>query len=314
MLWLNLSLIALIVSVAVAIVFARWPRGWASGRVIAVFAFQLSGILLVTWLLVAVVQPPLPPVRTRAGPTIVGGDWHQVLTAVLIAAERSFALIAVAITAGSLAGLGASFAITILGARRLLAVAPVATVFWVIPTFLLAILAQELQFLIYNYLGLRVSGGYGQVSIGQIFWAAMVLGVRPAAYIFRQTRVALDEGTTMDHVRAAQARGLPWRRVALRYIIRPTAPTLMATWVSSIRLMIGSLPLVEFFFAYPGLGYTLVLSLGIAYGNQPPAPNPDLAIALVVAMAGLLLVLESASSLLQGWLDPRLRELRLEQT
>jgi hypothetical protein len=34
-----------------------------------------------------------------------------------------------------------------------------------------------------------------------------------------------DEGTTMDHVRAAQARGLPWRRVALRYIIRPTTPT-----------------------------------------------------------------------------------------
>jgi hypothetical protein len=42
------------------------------------------------------------------------------------------------------------------------------------------------------------------------------------------------------------------------------ADALVATWVSSIRLMIGSLPLVKFFFAYPGLGYTLVLSLGTA--------------------------------------------------
>jgi hypothetical protein len=35
MLWLNLSLIALMVSLAVAIVFARWPRVWTSGRIVA---------------------------------------------------------------------------------------------------------------------------------------------------------------------------------------------------------------------------------------------------------------------------------------
>jgi hypothetical protein len=111
MLWLNLSLIALIVSLVVAIVFARSPRLWTSGRIVALFAFQLSGILLVTWLLVAVVQPPVLPGRVRAGPTNVGGDWHQVLSVVLVAAERSFALIAVAIAAGTVAGLGATFAI-----------------------------------------------------------------------------------------------------------------------------------------------------------------------------------------------------------
>jgi ABC-type dipeptide/oligopeptide/nickel transport system permease component len=232
---------------------------------------------------------------------------------VLIAAERSFLLIAVAITAGTLAGLGATFAMTVFRTQRLIAIAPVVTVFWVTPTFLFAILAQEIQFVIYNTLDLRVSGGYGTASVGQIFWAALVLGVRPAAYIFRQTRVALEQESTMDHVRAAQARGLPWRVVALRYIIRPTAPSLLATWASSVRLMIGSLPLVEFFFAYPGLGYTLLLSLGIAPGTGAGAPNRDLAIALVVAMAALLVLLESVTSLLQGWLDPRIRELRLEQ-
>ncbi|HYM50693.1 MAG TPA: ABC transporter permease subunit [Candidatus Limnocylindrales bacterium] len=313
MLWLNLSLIALIVSLAVAIVFARSPRAWASARIVALFAFQLSGIIVVTWLLIEVVQPPALPGRVTAGPTVVGGDWGQVLRAALIAAERSVALITVAIVAGSVAGLGTTFAITVFRARRLLAIAPVMTVFWVIPTFLLAILAQEIQFLIYNSLNLRVSGGYGEASIGQIFWAALVLGVRPAAYIFRQARVTLDQEATMDHVRAARARGLPWRQIALRYIIRPTAPALMATWVSSIRLMIGSLPLIEFFFAYPGLGYMLVLSLGIAYGSQQPAPNSELAITLVVTMAALLVLLESAASLVQGWLDPRIHELRLEE-
>jgi hypothetical protein len=50
-----------------------------------------------------------------------------------------------------------------------------------------------------------VSGGYGEVPIGQIFWATLVLGVRPAAYIFRQTRVTLDQESTMYHVRADAA-------------------------------------------------------------------------------------------------------------
>src|SRR5437588_2714800 len=162
MLWLNLSLIALIVSLAVAIMFARWPRLWVFGRIIALFAFQLSGILLVTWLLVAVVQPPVPLGRPTAVSNSVARDWHQVLGVALAAAERSFALIAVAITAGTFAGLGAAVAITFLRSRQLLTIAPLATIFWVIPTFLLAVLAQEIQFLIYSSLDLRVSGGYGQ--------------------------------------------------------------------------------------------------------------------------------------------------------
>jgi ABC-type dipeptide/oligopeptide/nickel transport system permease component len=313
MLWLNLSLIALIASVGLTIAFSGWARVWTSARVLALFAFQLSGILLVTWLLVAVVQPPSGPLPQVSGPTVPGGDWHQVLRATIVAAERSVALLAVAIVAGTLAGFGATTFITVFRARRLLAIVPLVTFFWVLPTFLLAVLAQEIQFLIYSTLQLSVTGGYGSASLGQIFWAALVLGVRPAAYIFRQSRVALDQETTMDHVRAARARGLPWRQIALRYVIRPTAPTLVATWVSSVRLMIGSLPLIEFFFAYPGLGYTLVLALGITYGTQTPAPNPDLAIALVVTMAALLVLLESAASLVQGWLDPRLRDLRLEE-
>jgi ABC-type dipeptide/oligopeptide/nickel transport system permease component len=313
MIWLNLSLIALIASLGLTIAFSAWTRVWASARVLALFAFQLSGIVLITWILVAVVQPPSAPLPAVSGPTVPGGDWHQVLGATIRAAERSVALIAVAMAAGTVAGFGAATFITVFQARRLLAIVPLVTIFWVLPTFLLAVLAQEIQFLIYNTFQFSVSGGYGSASLGQIFWAALVLGVRPAAYIFRQSRVTLDHEATLDHVRAARARGLPWRQIALRYVIRPTAPTLVATWVSSVRLMIGSLPLVEFFFAYPGLGYTLLLALGISYGTQPPAPNPDLAIALVVIMAALLVLLESAATLAQGWLDPRIRDLRLDQ-
>src|SRR5487761_1411781 len=79
----------------------------------------------------------------------------------------------------------------------------------------------------------------------------------------------------------------------LRHVVRPAGAGLVETAVSSIRLMFGSLPLVEFFFAYPGLGRLLLLSLGVAYGSQAPAPNADLAIASAVLLAAMLATLEA---------------------
>ena len=55
----------------------------------------------------------------------------------------------------------------------------------------------------------------------------------------------------------------------------------------------------------------LVFALGIGYQGASPL-QPDLAIALVMTLALMLLVLEAAASLLQQLLDPRLRELRTE--
>ena len=70
----------------------------------------------------------------------------------------------------------------------------------------------------------------------------------------------------------------------------------MATWSNSFRLMLGSLPLVEYFFGYPGMGRILVQSIGIHYGvgtdfARPIVYRGDIAIGLVVILALLQLVL-----------------------
>jgi ABC-type dipeptide/oligopeptide/nickel transport system permease component len=72
--------------------------------------------------------------------------------------------------------------------------------------------------------------------------------------------------------------------------------------------MLGSLPLVEFFFAYPGLGQLLLLSLGVNYGTTTQPPNPSLAIASAVLLALMLAILEAGARVLSGRLDPRLVE------
>lgn len=308
MIWLNLSLIALTVSLALPAVFSGSERIWPRVRFLAVLAFQFSGILLVSWWLVS--GAPAEPGPPTSGPAPDAGNIAQTAVA---AALRSLALLATTVIWATCSGLGAAFLITASRNRRLLAVIPLVTVLWVAPTFLIAAVVQEVQFLIYNATGTPVGGAYGTVSALQVLWAAVVLGIRPAAYIFRQARVTLDLEETADHVRAARARGLPWGRIAARHILRPAAATIASGWLSSFRLMIGSLPLVEFFFAYPGFGQLLVLSLGVGYGDSPSQPQPQLAIALVVTMAVVLILVEAVVGALQTRLDPRLRDLQLEE-
>jgi ABC-type dipeptide/oligopeptide/nickel transport system permease component len=308
MIWLNLSLIALTVSLALPAVFSGSERIWPRVRFLAVLAFQVSGILLLSWLLVS--GAPAQPGPPTSGPP---PDAANIAQTAITAALRSLALLATTVIWATCSGLGAAFLITASRNRGWLAIIPVVTVLWVLPTFLFAVGVQELQFLIYNAIGTPVGGAYGTGSALQILWAAVVLGVRPAAYIFRQARVTLDLEETADHVRAARARGLPWSRIAARHIFRPAAATIASGWLSSFRLMIGSLPLVEFFFAYPGFGQLLVLSLGVGYGDNPSQPQPQLAIALVVTMAVVLVLIETVVGMLQTRLDPRLRDLQLEE-
>jgi ABC-type dipeptide/oligopeptide/nickel transport system permease component len=99
----------------------------------------------------------------------------------------------------------------------------------------------------------------------------------------------------------------------MRYVVRPASAALIAGWLNSIRVVIGALPLVEFFFAYPGVGQMLLFSIGIHYrgvAGTPGAADPDLAIAAALFLAGLLLVLESVALSAQALLDPRIRETR----
>jgi ABC-type dipeptide/oligopeptide/nickel transport system permease component len=93
-----------------------------------------------------------------------------------------------------------------------------------------------------------------------------------------------------------------------RHIVRPAAAGLVQTSASSIRLMFGSLPLVEFFFGYPGLGHLLLASLGVASGADYQPPDPALAIASAVVLASMLAVMEALARVLTRQLDPRLEE------
>jgi len=126
----------------------------------------------------------------------------------------------------------------------------------------------------------------------------------------------LERETGEDYVRTAEAKGIEWSGVVRRHLLRAGGSALVATWSNSFRLMLGSLPLVEYFFGYPGMGRILVQSIGIHYGvgtdfARPIVYRGDIAIGLVVILALILILVETAAGGLQRWLDPRLRTLRV---
>src|SRR4029077_5173456 len=110
---------------------------------------------------------------------------------------------------------------------------------WVIPTFLLAIFAQDLQSAIYGLSGVNVSGSFGTAPPTQLIWSSAVLAVRPAAYSFRQSRILIADQSRADYVRTALAKGLGWRSVVIGHIVRPAAAGLVQTAANSVRLMVG---------------------------------------------------------------------------
>ena len=302
MLWVNLGLLCVIAAMLVGLAAAIQPRVAAVGRIMATLGLQVGGVLLVTWLLVErgqAIAHTLPP-----PPEAV----ITILVQIEVPALASFLLAVVALVLGT--GAGTAAAAFAVGARhpRIMLMLGVASLIWIVPTFLLAILAQDLQARIYNLLEVNVSGGYAQFSVGQLAWGAAVLAIRPAAYAYRQGSILIADQSHALFVRTALAKGLPWSLIVRRHIVRPAAAGLLQTASASIRLTFGSLPLVEFFFGYPGLGQLLLHSLGVASGAQPQPPDPALAIASAAVLASMLALSEALIRVLMQKADPRVAE------
>ena len=303
MLWVNLGLASIVLTLAVGLASMIRPQLWSIGRSLVPFGLQIAGVFIVTWLLVqqgqslAAALPP-PPEQQAA-------LWAQVAGP----AVASLALIAAAMIWGTAVGTGVAYLIAWRRSGRLAMVATLASLVWIVPAFLIAILAQDAQAAIYSLVGTNVSGSYGVASPAQLLWCAAVLGIRPAAYTFRQGNVLIGDQSHAQHVRTAFAKGLPWSEIVSRHVIRPAAAGLIQASINSLRLVVGLLPLVEFFFGYPGLGRLLLLSLGVpSAADQAPQPSPAVAVACAVLLALVLVIGELPLRLAARRLDPRLAE------
>lgn len=166
-----------------------------------------------------------------------------------------------------------------------------------VPSFVLGLL---LVLLFAVTLGWLPSGG--QETWRHAILPVITLGLAGAAVLARFTRSAMLEVLGQPYIRAASAKGLPWRRVVTEHAL----PNAAIPTVTIVGFMVGSLiagaVVVESVFSWPGIGRLLVISVA----------NRDLAIvqAILLLVAATMVAANLVVDLLYGWIDPRLRTAR----
>ncbi|HSO28095.1 MAG TPA: ABC transporter permease subunit, partial [Anaerolineales bacterium] len=167
-----------------------------------------------------------------------------------------------------------------------------------IPSFFAALLLQMAVIRLTRLTGTSwlPVGGFGWDA--HILLPALVLAARPLAQITRVTTVSLSETLRQDYVRTAYSKGLTDRMVLARHILRNIAVPVLTTIGLSLSFALSSLPVVEYFFGWPGLGFTLLRSISLQDDN--------LTVALVLCMGSLFILLNLVFDLAYRIIDPRL--------
>jgi peptide/nickel transport system permease protein len=102
------------------------------------------------------------------------------------------------------------------------------------------------------------------------------------------------------YIRTASAKGLPRDRIVSLHAFRNLAVPVLTAIGVSLRFSLGSLPIVEVFFRWPGVGYQLLNAID---GRQTQLVTTlALAIGLTFLLSNLFL------DLVYRLLDPRMRE------
>jgi peptide/nickel transport system permease protein len=102
-----------------------------------------------------------------------------------------------------------------------------------------------------------------------------------------------------DYVVAAEARGVPRRRIMLGYVARNALLPNVASFAISLGFIVSGAIVMEVVFSYPGIGYTLFQAVGS--DDYPLMQAIFLIITFAVLGANLIV------DFLYGFIDPRTR-------
>lgn len=168
---------------------------------------------------------------------------------------------------------------------------------FVVGTLFVLVFAQKLR--------LVPAGGY--VPFAEAPWRHLGLVLMPAATIalglgavvLRVTRSSVLEVLQRDHVRAAQARGVPPRRVVRDHLVRNALTPVVTVLGLHLGSLLGGTVLVEYVFNYPGLSGYLVRA--VEARDYPEVSG------IVLSISVLFVLINLVVDLLYAVIDPRVR-------
>ena len=200
-----------------------------------------------------------------------------------------------------------SFAVEVVLGLALAIVAAVKRRTWIDSTILagtlvlLTIPVLVLDFVFQYVFGVKL--GWFPVAGTQAGWTSYVLpsiaiGIGSAAALGRLGRSNILDNMGAEHIRAANARGLPRRRVVGHHVVKNSLVPIVTIFGLDLAYLMGGAVITEAIFNLPGLGQSLVL--GIRTQNGP------LVVGLVMLSSIFIVFSILVVDLLCARIDPRI--------
>jgi peptide/nickel transport system permease protein len=168
---------------------------------------------------------------------------------------------------------------------------------FVVGTLTVLVLAQELK--------LVPAGGYvpfvrdpGRHML-LLMMPACTIAVGLGAVVFRVMRASVLEVLERDHVRAAQARGVPPAGIIRRHVLRNALTPVVTVVALHLGSLLGGTVLVEFVFNWPGLSGYLVRAV--------EARDYPEVMGIVLVISAIFVLLNFLVDMLYAVIDPRVR-------
>jgi len=147
----------------------------------------------------------------------------------------------------------------------------------------------------------------GYVSFMEDFWRHLGLLIMPVlsisfltiGTITRMTRSSMLDVLSRDYVLTALAKGLPYRTVLLKHVLRNCLIPIVTLVGTQMGSMLGGTVITESLFNWPGLSTFLV---DAAYHRDYPVIQ-----SVILATATLFVFLNLTVDLVVAWLDPRVQ-------
>jgi ABC-type dipeptide/oligopeptide/nickel transport system permease component len=139
----------------------------------------------------------------------------------------------------------------------------------------------------------------GTAGVLALIMPTLTMAVKPLAGLVRLVRSSMIEVLETDYVKFLRLKGLPEREILWKHGLRNAGLTALTfVGVLTADLMTGSV-VAETVFAWPGLGWLMVTSIG----------SGDFAVveAVVLMFSMIYIVINLVVDLLYGVLNPRLR-------
>jgi peptide/nickel transport system permease protein len=118
-------------------------------------------------------------------------------------------------------------------------------------------------------------------------------------YVARMTRASVAEVMTSQYVRTAVLKGIPYRRVIMRHVLRNALIAPFTVIVLQLNWLLSGVVVVEVFFQYEGFG-KLLLDAAL-FGDLYVVQAATLAAVLVAVLSQLI------SDVGYTFLNPRIR-------